>query len=329
LAGQKIRKSLDLTSWEAAQNLIREWESAGKIEFAGQAITVQEAVDRYFQDCQARHLKPTTQRKLGVLLKKQLPAYCQQLGIRHLFELETNIVRDFRSTWKDGALNSQKKLESLRSFFKFCIPQWIATNPAIGIKPPKVTHRPMLPFSREEMAKIVAACEQYPNEYGKVSPEYSQRVKAFVLLLRYSGLRISDAVQLRRDRLQGSKLFLYTHKTGTPVCVPLPNVLIQTLKGLPGHGTYFFWSGKSKLTTATGNWRKYLERVFDKAQIKGNPHRFRDTFAVELLLSGVPIDQVSVLLGHSSIKITEMHYSPWVRARQEQLEEAVKRGWNL
>ena len=35
---------------------------------------------------------------------------------------------------------------------------------------------------------------------------------------------------------------------------------------------------------------------------------FRDTFAVELLLSGVPIDQVSLLLGHSSVKVTEKHY---------------------
>jgi integrase/recombinase XerD len=56
-------------------------------------------------------------------------------------------------------------------------------------------------------------------------------------------------------------------------------------------------------------------------------HRFRDTFAVELLLAGVPIDQVSVLLGHSSVKITEKSYAPWVKARQEQLEAAVmKRG---
>ena len=46
-----------------------------------------------------------------------------------------------------------------------------------------------------------------------------------------------------------------------------------------------------------------------------------DTFAVELLLKGVPMDVVSVLLGHSSIKITEKHYAPWVKARQEQLEQ--------
>jgi len=42
---------------------------------------------------------------------------------------------------------------------------------------------------------------------------------------------------------------------------------------------------------------------------------FRDTFAVELLLAGVTIDQVSVLLGHRSIKMTEKQNLPWVRAR--------------
>jgi hypothetical protein len=48
---------------------------------------------------------------------------------------------------------------------------------------------------------------------------------------------------------------------------------------------------------------------------------------VELLLKGVPIEQLSVLLGHSSLKITEKHYSPWVKARQDQLEAAVRKAW--
>jgi hypothetical protein len=33
------------------------------------------------------------------------------------------------------------------------------------------------------------------------------------------------------------------------------------------------------------------------------------------------------LLEHSGIKVTEKHYSPWVRARQEQLEADVRRAW--
>jgi len=45
------------------------------------------------------------------------------------------------------------------------------------------------------------------------------------------------------------------------------------------------------------------------------------------LQSGVPLDRVSILLGHSSIRITERHYSPRVRSRQEQLEADVRKVW--
>ena len=41
-------------------------------------------------------------------------------------------------------------------------------------------------------------------------------------------------------------------------------------------------------------------------------HRLRDTFAVDLLEKGVPLEEVSKLLGHESIKTTERHYAKWV-----------------
>ena len=95
--------------------------------------------------------------------------------------------------------------------------------------------------------------------------------------------------------------------------------------GLPG---FLFWSGESKIERAARDWQRALKGVFKEAGIPdGHAHRFRDTFAVGLLQAGVPMDRVSVLLGHSSIKVTEKHYSPWVRARQEQLEADVRGTW--
>lgn len=50
-------------------------------------------------------------------------------------------------------------------------------------------------------------------------------------------------------------------------------------------------------------------------------HMLRDTFAVEMFLAGVPLEDVSRMLTHSSIRTTERHYAPWVKARQRQLED--------
>jgi integrase len=58
-------------------------------------------------------------------------------------------------------------------------------------------------------------------------------------------------------------------------------------------------------------------------------HRLRDTFAVELLQAGVPLERVSILLGHRSVRVTERHYNPWERSRQEQLEADVASAWKV
>ena len=118
-------------------------------------------------------------------------------------------------------------------------------------------------------------------------------------------------------------------KTGEPVNVILPDFALKALEETPRvTDRHFFWSGRGKLDSIVRSWEARLRKLFRLAEVpNGHPHRLRDTFAVELLLAGVPIERVSVLLGHTSVRITERHYNPWNKARQEQLEADVTRAW--
>ncbi len=194
---------------------------------------------------------------------------------------------------------------------------------------PKVTSTPTIPFTTAEMSEILAACDACQYQHPKAGAVNALRLRALVLLLRYSGLRIRYAVTLERVRITDGKLFLYQAKTGIAVSVPLPPFVVDILEALPSERS-FFWTGQSQPKSAVGDWQRTLRRLFDLTRItRGHAHRFRDTFAVELLLAGVPLERVSVLLGHQSTRTTERHYSPWVRARQEQLEADVRRTWTL
>jgi site-specific recombinase XerD len=331
LGTMEIRRSTGLRDWEKAQELVRQWEAEGKSTPVQQSepVSIHQSCEHFLQDALARKLREKTVYKYRLLFRR-LEEFAEANGLRFLKEMDVATMRKFRASWLDGNLAALKKLERLRSFFRFAqSSKWIEDNPASELKNPKVSARPTMPFTHEEMIRILQGCDKSHEESNPTGKMNARRLRALVLLLRYSGMRIGDAVSCSTERLNGNKLLLYTQKTGVPVYCPLPDFVVKALEEITRLSErYFFWTGRSKLQTATGDWQAKLKKLFEKAELPdGHAHRFRDTFAVELLLAGVPLERVSVLLGHTSIRITERHYSPWVRARQEQAEADVRRAW--
>jgi integrase/recombinase XerD len=345
LNGAEIRKSLGTSNWQLAVGLALKLETEGE-QSTGQNVgpleaivgdssrldtnskktgppTITEACDNFISDAEARGLREPTLYKFRLLFRG-LREFARSNGLGYLSEIDIEGLRQFRATWPNRNFAAKKKWEALCIFFRFAYDSgWIESVVTAKLKPPKTTDRPTMPLTREEVTSILATCDDYPDKFNAV------RLRALVLLLRYSGLRIRDAVTLGRDHLTDGKLFLYTAKTGTAVYCPLPPFAVSALEAIPTVGRYFFWSGESKPKSAVGDWQRSLKRLFILAGVPtAHAHRFRDTFSVELLQAGVPIERVSILLGHRSVRVTEKHYNAWTRARQEQAEADVRRTWS-
>jgi len=309
--------------------MIREWEGENRRTLPPERKTLSDCWKDFLADVEARKLHESTTRKYKVL-KRQMEDCAKKRGVLFVDEFDLPAASQFRSQWKDGQRSSAKKLERLRAFFRFAQKRkWIPDNPASELKAPKITLCPTMPFTREEMVKILVAIDEYRDEIDERGSQNARRLRGLVLLLRYSGMRIGDAVNLTTERIEANRLFLYTQKTGVAVNTILPEFVLYALERTPRvTERHFFWDGETKLEIAVGSWRRRLATLFELAKVEGaHPHRFRDTFAVELLLSGVPIERVSILLGHQSVRITERHYAPWVRSRQEQLEADLTNAW--
>lgn len=328
----EIRKSLGVNDWNKALEIINLWQTEKAVLPATEngPVTIAGATSEFETDAIARGLQERTVYKYRVLFR-HLKAFAETKGITYLKQLDVPALRQFRVSWEDQNLAALKKLERLRQFFRFAVSNgWLESNPTTDLKNPKVTMRPTLPFTPEEVLKILGAVESYKADPQGLSTVNSVRFRALILMLRYSGLRIGDAVGCQRSRLVDGKLRLYTQKTGTLVYIPLPEFVVKELESIPPMSdAYWFWSGNGKLATQVADWQGRLQRLEDFTDVPNiHAHRFRDTFAVELLLASVPIERVAVLLGHASIKVTEKHYAPWIRARQEQAEADVRRTWS-
>lgn len=309
-----IRKSLGIRNWESAQKIVRDWEARE----GASMVSVKEAFERYIADCEARGLRSETLRKYRLMQRELIGEF----GGRPLDAIGIDELSIYREKWTLAPGTARTKIGLLRAFFHFCLERgWIEKNPALLLKHPRAVHKPTLPVSDEDFDKLLRATERFPVG-GAYKERTGERLKAFILTLRYSGLRIQDCALLKQEKLHDGRIFLYSQKTNVPVWVPIPEFVVKELERLDGE--YFFWSGHGLVKTALGNWQRSLERLGKIAGVKFHAHQLRDSFAIGLLTKGVPLETVAVLLGNS-LKICERHYSPWIQARQAVLEEAVRR----
>jgi len=226
-------------------------------------VTIEKAVESYLADARSRELKPATLSKLETIFRKQFLAWTRVQGLGYLDQIDLDSLLSFRSTWKDGGLAKQKKQDRLIGFFWAGVRRgYISQNPTMGLGKIKVVQVPTDYFPRDEFQRILDATSRCGDKRGGVVPieDNRTRLRTMTLLMRWSGLRIRDAVTLERHRLHGDSLLLYQAKTGTPVYVPLPPQVVEALQNVPPgpkpNPRYFFWSGNGQPKSVVADWQR-------------------------------------------------------------------------
>lgn len=333
LRGKRQRRSLKTRSWSHAQVRLNEIEGGRVILPETKSIGLTEAVESYLADCRARRLQGSTlvsyTNTLGHL-KSFFPDYTMgNIDLVKLTDFRAGRrVTEGEESREITPSSSSKEIQALRTFFRFCLERkWILENPAKRLKAPKDDGLPTMPFTAAEVERILAACQRIDNPNQREIPRARLRARALVLMLLYSGFRISDAVKLERTAVdRDGRILVRIMKTRKPMYIRLPGVAVTAIGALPEESKYFFWSGKAKLSTAVGSARRTIDCVLKLAEVEdGHPHRFRDTFSVGLLEQGADLRTVQLLLGHKSIKTTEKHYAPFVTSMQRILDDAVSK----
>ena len=130
-------------------------------------------------------------------------------------------------------------------------------SPAADLKAIKPDESVTLPLLSGRYEEVIAATHAYDENARRPSDMFGEDLRAIIELMRWTGLRIGDALLCARSRIVGNKFTLRTRKGGAALTVILPDHVVTALHALPSrpdvHTNYFFWSGQSKYKSLTGS----------------------------------------------------------------------------
>lgn len=145
---------------------------------------------------------------------------------------------------------------------------------------------------------------------------FTPKVKCMILILLRTGMRISELLALKlRDTDLKQRIIIIPEsaKTGVGRIVYISDDTHKALKKWikvrdPKKKFLFYSQKREKMSYATARsaFNKCLRETYIKR--KGYTlHYLRHTFASELLSSGMPLESLQVLMGHSSIAVTRRY----------------------
>ena len=223
-------------------------------------------------------------------------------------EIDTKFINSFtyylKTEYNHSHNSALKYLAYLKKIVRIAFANgWVEKDPFYNFKL-KLQNIDREFLTKEEIIQIMEKEFSIPR---------IEHVRDVFLFSCYTGLAYSDVEKLTVDDIVrgiDGNLWIKIKRTKTKTLsnIPLLPVAQKLIEKYKDVGNF-----KGKLLPVYTNQRmnSYLKEIADRCEIKKNLtfHMARHTFATTVTLSnGVPIESVSKMLGHSSIKITQ-HYA--------------------
>ena len=242
--------------------------------------------------------------------------FCRdEYAFEHINNVEYNIIRNWIVSLVNADISNRtvnRKVASLKAYYKFL--QRIGsidTNPLTKHKALKTSKKVEVPFSEEEMQRILS---QLPFE----DDFEGRRDKLIIELFYTTGIRRSELINLKINDVDiAGRSIKVLGKRNKERIIPLlaPTIdlflsyfLYRNAMESIVDKEYVFLARSGNKIYETLVYRiinGYFSKVSSK--VKRSPHILRHTFATHLLNKGADLNSVKELLGHSSLASTQVY----------------------
>ena len=230
------------------------------------------------------------------------------------------------------------EIRCIGSFFQWLYAEEIIRrNPMTRIDRIKVQKTQKEAFTDIEIEKLRAAANGI-------------REKMVIEVLLSTGCRVTELVQILITDIDGNKIlvhgkgqkdryvylnakaqlhldmYMQERKDRNPYVLPrMVDVKVMRKSGLNQENWNDWWKNPENIDeghTGQGTIERMTRRIAKRAGVEqANPHKFRRTCATMALRRGMPIEQVSKMLGHAEIGTTQIYLD----LSEDELEQAHKK----
>lgn len=290
--GKRVIKSTGARDITAARAI--ESDIMGKVlNKKFKALLLSQAIDRCFEErwCEEKRGEETRDRAL-LLLK-----FIEDKPIN---EITTEDVQHMKAILLKAGKSSStinRYMSHLKTILMMGMVRWDV-----------LSKLPYIPYSKEKAGRIRILSKSEEEAVLMMFASWEEcRMHDLVSILIDTGMRLSEALNLKRDCVNFDKrlIHVFENKTDLPRSIPMTKRVINILSGemYKGQPMFFYSLNYNRVQYLWSKMRDALNITDEEFVI----HSLRHTYASRLVQSGYDIYKVKTLLGHSSVKMTERY----------------------